>query len=350
MARRDRRVTAARRVALAASVAAAAWLSLPQGGHAQQGREVRMVFLGDAGTGDANQYAVRDQLLRRPPQFVFLLGDNIYTKGRPRFFKSRYDDVYAPVMARGTRFHAALGNHDVYECQGAAFRPLPPNRDAYRWRDAGCEAEEHLAHAPFGYVNQRRYYSVASDASAAPLAEVFVLDTNTLGIGATRIPPAGDDTAQVEWLDRTLGVSRARWKIVVMHHPPHSPTANNSFLGLGDGRMREVRLANQITPILQRRGVDVVFAGHNHFYARMFPQDGIRYFVSGGGGRRIYGYLPQPGYVAMGGIFLHYVYTRITDQRFEYYTIDSRGRSRDAGYWSKGEARDHLFPPGTFPP
>jgi acid phosphatase len=339
------------RLAVLAAVAALLWAALaaPPAGHAQPG-EVRVVFLGDAGTGDANQYAVRDQLLRRPPQFVFLLGDNIYTKGRPRLFKSRYDDVYAPVMAKGSRFHAALGNHDVYECRSAAFRPLPPNRDAYRWQDAGCEVDEHLAHAPFGYVNQRRYYSVPTDGSGEPLAEVFVLDTNTLGIAETLVPPAGDDRAQVEWLDRTLGVSRARWKIVVMHHPPHSPTANNSFLGLGDGRIREVRLSNQIGPILDRHGVDVVFAGHNHFYARMFPQSGIRYFVSGGGGRRIYGYAPQPDYVAYGGVFLHYVYTRITNDRFEYYTIDSRGRSRDAGYWSKGEARDRLFPPGTFPP
>jgi hypothetical protein len=342
---------AAARLGLAAGAAAVLWLAAaPPVGQTQSERQVRMVFMGDTGTGDANQYAVRDQLLRRPPQFVFLLGDNIYTKGRPRLFKSRYDDVYAPVMGKGARFHAALGNHDVYECTLADFRPLPPNRDAYRWKDTGCEVDEHLDHDLFGYVNERRYYSVASDASGEPLAEVFVLDSNTLGIASTLLPPAGQDTAQVEWLDRTLGVSRARWKIIIMHHPPHSPTASNTFLGLGDGRIREVRLDNQLKPILARHRVDVVMAGHNHFYARMFPQDGVRYFVSGGGGRRIYGYAPQPGYVAMGGVFLHYIYTRVTNDRFEYYTIDSRGRSRDAGWWSKGDARDRLFPPGTFPP
>ena len=342
---------AAARLALAAGATLVFWVAAGQeGGRAQQERQVRMVFFGDSGTGDANQYAVRDQLLRRPPQFVFLLGDNIYTKGRPSLFKSRYDDVYAPVMARGARFHAALGNHDLYECRTSAFRPLPPNRDAYRWQDSGCEVDEALAHDSFGYVNERRYYSVTTDSSAQPLAEVFVLDSNTLGIAETLLPPAGDDAAQVEWLDRTLGVSRARWKIVIMHHPPHTPTAANGFLGMGDGRIREVRLSNQLSPILQRHGVDVVFTGHNHFYARMFPQDGIRYFVSGGGGRRIYGYAPQPGYVAMGGVFLHYIYARLTDNRFEYYTIDSRGRARDGGAWAKGDARDQLFPPGTFPP
>jgi hypothetical protein len=335
----------------AAAAALLWWLAAPPvAGRAQTAREVRLGFLGDGGTGDANQYAVRDQILQRPPQFVFLLGDNIYTKGRPRLFKSRYDDVYAPLVARGTRFHAALGNHDVYECGASALRPLPADRDAYGWQAPGCDVEEQLAHEPFGYVGQRRYYSVPTDASAEPLAEVFVLDSNTLGIAETRLPPAGDDTAQVEWLDRALGASRARWKIVVMHHPPHTPTARNGFLGFGDGRIREVRLDNQLKPVLGRHGVDVVLTGHNHFYARMFPQDGIRYFVSGGGGRGVYNFAAQPGYVAFGGAFLHFVYVRLTPERFEYYVIDSRGRSRDAGWWSKGEPRDHLFPPGTFPP
>jgi tartrate-resistant acid phosphatase type 5 len=327
----------------------ALWASRPPAGHGQE-RDARIGFIGDTGTGGPNQVAVRDQLLRRLPRFVFLLGDNIYTKGRPRFFKSRYDDVYRPVMARGAIFHSALGNHDVYECRIAPFNPLPPTKDAYRWRDAGCEADAHLEHAPFGYPAQRRYYSVSTDASGEPLGEVFVLDSNTLGSSQTKFLPAGDDRAQMDWLDRSLAVSRARWKIVIMHHPPHTPTAANTFLGLGDGRIRETRLDNQLTPVLRRHNVDAVISAHNHFYARMFPQDGIRYFVSGGGGRSVYGYEPGPGYVATGGVYLHFLYVRLTEGRFEYYAIDWRGRSRDAGSWSKGDARDSLSPPGTFPP
>jgi hypothetical protein len=34
--------------------------------------------------------------------------------------------------------------------------------------------------------------------------------------------------------------------------------------------------------------VDVVFSGHEHLYERIAPQQGIRYFVSGGGGRSLY--------------------------------------------------------------
>lgn len=333
----------------AAGAAALLGLLLAAQGPAQE-PDVRLGFLGDSGTGDANQAAVRDQLLRRVPHLVFMLGDNIYTKGRPRFFGSRYDDVYGAVMRRGASFHAALGNHDVYDCAGAAVNPLPPNRDAYRWREVGCEVEDHLAHRSFGYLSERRYYSVVTDGGPQPLAEVFVVDSNTLGIAATKLPPAGDDRAQVEWLDRSLGLSRARWKVVTMHHPPHSPIARRGILGFGEGRIREVRLDNQIGPILRKHKVDAIFAGHNHFYARMLPQEGIRYFVSGGGGRGIYGFYPAPGYVAAGGAFLHFIYVRLTPSRFEYYAIDSRGRSRDAGWFGKGDASDRLLPPGALPP
>jgi hypothetical protein len=154
----------------------------------------------------------------------------------------------------------------------------------------------------------------------------------------------------MEWLDRALGASRARWKILAMHHPPHSPTAKNGFLGFGDGRVPEVALKNQLEPLLARHSVDAVFAAHNHFYARMIPQNGVRYFVSGGGGRRVYGFQPAPGYVATGGGFLHFLYVRITRDRFEYYAVDSRGRSRDAGWFGKGDQADRQLPSESLPP
>jgi hypothetical protein len=72
--------------------------------------------------------------------------------------------------------------------------------------------------------------------------------------------------------------------------------------------------------------------------------------VTGGGGRRIYGFQPAPGYVAAGGAFLHYLHVRLTDERFEYWAVDWRGRSRDGGWFTKGEARDHLFAPDQLPP
>jgi hypothetical protein len=319
--------------------------------------EVRLAFFGDAGTGDAVQRRVRDQLLRFVPRFAFLLGDNVYDAGQKELFGARFDGMYAPLREKGVEFHAALGNHDVLLCGMVATRggPLSPLADAYRIRDPDCDVEHQIADSNFGYRDRRRYYAIVSDPGPAPLVEVFLLDSNTLGIADTKLWPAGNDWAQMSWLDAALAASKARWKVVAMHHPPHSPQAERHVFTFRNwewaygGRMREARLDNQLEPILRKRGVDVVFAGHNHFYARMVPQHGIRYFVSGGGGRPAYGYEPAPGYVASGGAFNHFVYVRLTQGAFEYYAIDDEGRSRDAGWFAKGDRTDHSFGPGAQP-
>jgi hypothetical protein len=313
-------------------------------------REVRLGFLGDAGTGDKHQKAVRDQLLTWTPSVVFLLGDNVYDEGNAKDIKSKFDDVYAPLFERGTEFHAALGNHDVQNCDAGEQDPLGPAAEAYRWRKRGCDVEHHLTHAPFGYVDGRRYYSVTLGGVApGALLEVFVLDSNTLGRDQNKLGKRRLDGAQLAWLDEALGSSQARWKVVVLHHPIYTPRARGYFLGFG-GHSRDRGLEAQLGPLLRKHSVDVIFSGHNHFYARMVPQSGVRQFVAGGGGSRILGFKSAPGYVAAGGKFHHFIYVRVTHEAFEYYAVDEAGRSRDAGRFGKGDSADTLFPAGTLPP
>ena len=84
--------------------------------------------------------------------------------------------------------------------------------------------------------------------------------------------------------------------------------------------------------------VDVIFAGHNHFYARLRPSgDPIRYFVSGGGGIAVYEPDRSSAEVIAGGGFHHFVTVILTPERFEYCVVDSLGRTRDHGSWSKSE-------------
>jgi hypothetical protein len=312
--------------------------------------DLHVAFIGDAGVGDSHQRRVRDQMIKDGPNWVFLLGDNIYSEGDRRYFGPRYDDVYGPLMQKGTVFHAALGNHDVEGCDATPLNPLPADARAYVADGLRCNARYHLAHTSFGYVRNLRYYSVPLPA-VNPLAEVFVLDSNTLRTSQSKLL-LREDTAQVQWLDQALGASKARWKIAIMHHPPHSPTTGAKyffFVPIGGGRTREFQLDQQIGPILQKHRVDVVFAGHNHFYARMAPQGGIRYFVSGGGGRKTYGFEGDPSYVLAGGDYYHFVSVRMTPSTFAYRTIDEDGRVRDSGYFAKGDVADRPLPQGGVP-
>jgi hypothetical protein len=90
-----------------------------------QNGEVRLVFLADSGYGQGfsewgphGQEAVAAQIdrLRLAPDLVFFLGDNIYWRGSAELYKSRFDDMYDPLI-RQCKAHVALGNHDLEGCR-----------------------------------------------------------------------------------------------------------------------------------------------------------------------------------------------------------------------------------------
>ena len=59
---------------------------------------------------------------------------------------------------------------------------------------------------------------------------------------------------QAAWLDRDLAASKAPWKIVYLHQPPYSSGNHGS----------DVKLRNQLAPVLDKHGVQLVLSGHDH--------------------------------------------------------------------------------------
>ena len=313
---------------------------------------VHMAFLGDSGTGKEAQEHVRDQLDKLRDQglleFVFLLGDNIYPSGEGEDITPKFRNIYTGLLSQNVEFHAALGNHDVRKCEMLDVDPLPPDEAAY----LDCDVSEHLdPRNQFGYQDGRRYYSITLPRNP-PLVEVFVLDTNTLAIKDGMVAKQDrQDSNQLAWLNTALSQSTARWKVVTMHHPIHSPKASSGFLGLR-GHGPEADLRAQLEPMFRAHKVDAVFAGHNHLYARIAPQGGVRYFVSGGGGTGVYGFTPATGYAmarADRGKFHHFVYVRVTEDAFQYCAIDTDFMTRDAGWFRKGDQMDSLVSDGACP-
>ncbi len=340
----------------------------------------RIAFFGDSGSGTAAQKAVARQLRRVEDDLrhVFLLGDNVYFTGRTKRFEAAFKAPYRRFLERRTSagerqiaFHCALGNHDARRC------PLEPredgtfarDRDAYAWREEGCDVEEQLADPDFGYLGQNRYYAVdVRGPTGELLAEVYALDSNTL---TSEKHPDREDSLQLRWLSETIRSSRERaartgvdpWRIVTLHHPIRTPSARGYLFGFGGhtedptfveaiarGLRQEESEADRTLPgpiqqVIAGGLVDVVFAGHNHFYARLEPdEDGLRHFVSGGGGIAVYE--PDEGsapVVAAGG-FNHFVTAVLSPERFEYCVIDSAGRIRDHGFWHRETPRDADLP------
>ncbi|MDF1563659.1 MAG: metallophosphoesterase family protein [Deltaproteobacteria bacterium] len=75
---------------------------------------------------------------------------------------------------------------------------------------------------------------------------------------------------QAAWLDQVLTDNPRRWKFVWMHHPPYTSHAN--FFGTEFNHPpNEVNQNAALVPIFDKHHVDVVFAGHNHYYERFDP-------------------------------------------------------------------------------
>ena len=193
---------------------------------------IKFAVIGDTGTGGREQYQIgkllNDARARFPYAFVTMMGDNMYGGQGPSDFVKKFEMPYKPILDAGVNFYATLGNHD------------DPAQRFYK---------------PFN-MDGKRYYSFRKGD-----VEFFVLDS-------TYMAPI-----QVSWLKDVLPKSNAKWKIPYMHHPIYSSGAKHGS---------EEDLRALIEPLFRDNGVDVVLAGHEHFYERVKPQKGIFYFTEGG--------------------------------------------------------------------
>lgn len=196
---------------------------------------VRFVIIGDTGTGTDKQQQLADLLLRSrqsfPYEFVLMVGDNLYGGEKPADYKNKFEDVYRPILDQKVKFYAALGNHDE------------PVQRFY----------EHFN------MDGKEYYRFTKGNVA-----FYALNSNYM------------DKKQVDWLNGELAKDTSEWKIAFFHHPPYSSGGKHG----SDTQLREV-----VEPIFLKYGVNVVLAGHEHFYERLKPQKGIFYFISGAGGK-----------------------------------------------------------------
>lgn len=213
-------------------------------------KPIHVVALGDFGTGSMQQLKVAHVMKQlqdqQPFDFGLTLGDNFYPNGvsspdDPQW-RSKWEDVYNPV---GIQFYATLGNHDYMRPDGPA-------------------AEIMHAQLSKSWRMPATHYTF----TAGPV-QFFAIDTVEL---SDSILP----NKELAWLDAEIAKSHARWKVVYGHYQIYSATR-------GDER----NLIDRLLPLLRNR-VDVYLCGHDHNLQELKPEDGVHFFVSGGGGAGVY--------------------------------------------------------------
>ena len=212
----------------------------------------RIWVIGDSGTADANAAAVRDAYLNftgtRHTDLWLMLGDNAYESGTDGEFQNAVFNMY-PTLLRQSVLWPTLGNHDSVSADSAS--QSGPYYDIFsvpRNAEAGGVASGTEAYYSFDFGN----------------IHFIVLDS----VESSRAP----NGAMLTWLTSDLAATTQPWIIAYWHHPPYSNGADGSHNSDTDPIQKQMR--QNVLPILEAGGVDLVLTGHAHWYQRSYLIDG----------------------------------------------------------------------------
>jgi hypothetical protein len=244
---------------------------------------LKFAVIGDSGQPGSGQTSIAKQMAawrtRFPFEFVIMTGDNLYGSEKPRDYEKKFSIPYKPLIDAGVKFYASLGNHD----DDGQIRYKLFNMDG------------------------KKYYSFRPKLGV----RFFALDTNYV------------DDKQLDWLDKELEGSGSDWKIAFFHHPLYSSGETHGSADL----QREL-----LEPIFLKYGVNVVIAGHEHFYERLKPQKGVAYFTIGSSAKLRKGDLRKSAMTAYGNDTDYaFVLMEIVGDELYYQAVNNRGVTIDAG-------------------
>jgi len=251
--------------------------------------KTRFVVLGDWGTGNTDCFGLARQMFethqKTPVEFVLGAGDNIYPNGSSRYFAKNFEQPFAGLIKDEVKFYTTLGNHDI---------------------ESGRQDQMHY---PLFNMGGSNYYIISRGNG---LVDFFMLDTTDF------------DNTQISWLENSLRLSNALWKIAVFHHPIYSS---------GKKHGSDLRLRKRLEPLFTRYGVQVAFSGHDHIYERTKPQNGIQYFVTGAGGQTRRGGidLKSPIRAASYDEDNHYMLIEVDEVEIGFKAISEKGETIDSG-------------------
>ncbi|MCB9048936.1 MAG: metallophosphoesterase [Lewinellaceae bacterium] len=209
---------------------------------------VRAWVLGDCGTSNQNQRAVRDAFYNyigaSRIDLMLLLGDNAYESGTDEEFQTAlFENMYEAKLIN-TVLWPAIGNHETITADSPTqsgpyydIFTLPTNGEA-GGTPSGTEA-----YYSYDYGN----------------IHFVVLDSDD----TDRSP----GSPMLTWLANDLANTTMHWKVAYFHHPPYS--TNGSDLSTQQTQVRQ-----NFLPVLEAHGVDLVLVGHVHNYQRSFLING----------------------------------------------------------------------------
>ena len=219
-------------------------------------KPIRLWTIGDAGFPGANLDAVRDAFKAynggsSAVDLFLLLGDNAYGSNLLANDANYQTAVFAEhaEMLRTTPVYSTFGNHERFVAQD-----LTQTGDYFAMfsfptaGEAGGVPSGTESYYSFDYAN----------------VHFVVLDSEDYATSAAAAAP------MLTWLEADLATTSADWVIAIWHRPPYS----RGLLHNSDTELNEVNMRQNVLPVLEGFGVDVVLSGHSHSYERSYLIDG----------------------------------------------------------------------------
>ena len=247
--------------------------------------KVRVLGFGDFGEEGDKQVvcakAVAAYHRDKPFDIGFTLGDNIVPVGvtspSDQRWRSGWEELYHPL---GIPIYASTGNHDWGLSDSPAAEILYSQKSP-SWKMPAL------------------YYTYTAGS-----AQFFALATQAMS------------ETQIQWLDRELSRSTARWKIVYGHHPIHTYGTH------GDSP----ELERMLLPVLKGR-VNAYIAGHDHLVQHLKPIDGVHLFVTPSSGQTARPVKSGERTIAV-DTFDGFMVLDVSPERLDVTFVDSKGAAR----------------------
>jgi acid phosphatase len=222
----------------------------------------RTVFsaLGDWGLQTMTQQRVLQALkeIQCRLDFCVLLGDNFYPDGVASVDDPRWASILAAFPPH-LRLYALLGNHDYHLNPRAQM-----DYHLHSWKMPHyfydrVENHVHMLFLDTAILAPAFTTNLFQQCSVSPARiQAFQQHAKTMGI------------EQLRWIEHRLSTMDAPWKIVFGHYPLVSNGPHDVSL----------ELYGTLFPLLQRYGVDLYMAGHDH-NAQVIQHQSLLCVVSG---------------------------------------------------------------------
>ncbi|MFZ1948294.1 MAG: metallophosphoesterase [bacterium] len=214
---------------------------------------VKFVAYGDTRSYPVDHDKVAARILARiaaDPELqtmVLSVGDLVYngdleTDWDSQFFNPSYPNI--KTVLASFPYQVAIGNHEKTGAGFVKYFPYPFVAGRYWSFDYGP--------AHFAVVDQYTPYTAGTD--------------------------------QLAWLEADLAGTDKPWRFVYLHEPGWSA---------GGGHANNTAVQTYIQPLCEAYDVAMLFAGHNHYYARA-SVNGVEHVTAGGGGAPLH--TPDLGY------------------------------------------------------